>query len=68
MNNTLIDKLSRLKLEETSLKRNLDKRLSVSERTKTFNRLKEVLKQQEMIKFKLKLQKEMENEKFRKEI
>lgn len=68
MNNTLIDKLSRLKLEETSLKRNLDKRLSVNERTKTFNRLKEVLKQQEMIKFKLKLQKEMENDKFRKEI
>lgn len=68
MNNTLIERLSRLKMEESSLKRNLDKRLNIAERTATFNRLKEVLKEEEMIKFKLKLQKEMENDKFRKKV
>lgn len=60
MNDTLIDKLSRLKMEEASLKRSLDKNLSIEMRTKNFNRLKEVLKEEEMVKFKLKIRKEME--------
>lgn len=68
MNDTLIDKLSRLKMEEASLKRALDKNLTVETRTRTFNRLKEVLKEKEMVKFKLKVKKEMENEKLREKI
>ena len=68
MNDTLIDKLSRLKMEEASLKRALDKNLTVEMRTRTFNRLKEVLKEKEMVKFKLKVRKEMNDEKSRKTI
>ena len=36
MNNTLIEQLSRLKLEESALKRALDKNLSAKERKKNF--------------------------------
>jgi hypothetical protein len=68
MNDTLIDKLSRLKMEEASLKRALDKNLTVEMRTRTFNRLKEVLKEKEMVKFKLKVRKEMNDEKSRETI
>lgn len=59
MNNTLIEQLSRLKLEESALKRALDKNLSAKERKKTFDRLKFVLNEQKKIKFKIHLEKEM---------
>lgn len=59
MNNTLIEQLSRIKMEETALKRGLDKNLSNTERTKLFNRLKEVKKQKEALKFKIELERKM---------
>lgn len=59
MNNTLIEQLSKLKLEEVAVKRGLDKNLSNTERTKMFNRLKEIKKKQETIKFKLELERKM---------
>ena len=65
MNNTLIEQLSRLKLEETALKRRLDKKLSSTERKISFDRLKEVKKLQEKIKFKIQLERKMLDEKFR---
>lgn len=65
MNNTLIEQLSRLKMEETAVKRGLDKNLSNKERTKMFNRLKEIKAKQKVIKFKLELERKMKNEKFR---
>jgi hypothetical protein len=65
MNNTLIEQLSRLKLEETALKRRLDKKLSSTERKNSFDRLKEVKKLQEKIKFKIQLERKMLDEEFR---
>lgn len=65
MNNTLIEQLSRLKLEETALKRRLDKKLSSTERKFSFDRLKEVKKLQEKIKFKIQLERKMLDEEFR---
>lgn len=65
MNNTLIEQLSRLKLEETALKRRLDKKLSSTERKISFDRLKEVKKLQEKIKFKIQLERKILDEKFR---
>ena len=59
MNNTLIDQLSRLKMEEVAVKRGLDKNLSSKERTKMFNRLKEIKAKKEIIKFKLELERKM---------
>lgn len=70
MNNELIDKLSKLKLEESCLKRNLDMNyLDLELRTKIFKRIKENKKEIELVKFKIRLEKEMKkNEKFREEI
>jgi hypothetical protein len=65
MNNTLIEQLSRLKLEETALKRRLDKKLSSTERKISFDRLKEVKKLQEKIKFKIQLERKILDEEFR---
>lgn len=65
MNNTLIEQLSKLKLEETALKRRLDKKLSSTERKISFDRLKEVKKLQEKIKFKIQLERKILDEKFR---
>lgn len=59
MNNTLIEQLSKLKLEEVAVKRGLDKNLSNKERTKMFNRLKEIKKKKEAIKFKIELERKM---------
>jgi hypothetical protein len=59
MNNTLIEQLSKLKLEEVAVKRGLDKNLSNKERTKMFNRLKEIKKKQESIKFKIELERKL---------
>ena len=63
MNDKLIDELSRLKLEETSLKRCLDRAFyDYDKRTELFNRIKEIKKEIEQIKFKLRLEKEMKND------
>ena len=65
MNNTLIEQLSKLKMEETALKRRLDKKLSSTETKKSFDRLKEVKELQEKVKFKIKLERKILDEKFR---
>ena len=65
MNNTLIEQLSRLKLEETALKRRLDKQLSSTERKKSFDRLKQVISEEKRIKFKIQLERKIQSEKFR---
>lgn len=60
MNNELIEKLSKLKLEENCLKRNLDVNYLDSElRTKLFKRIKENKKEIQLVKFKIRLEKEM---------
>lgn len=68
MNNTLIEQLSKLKMEEVALKRRLDKKLSNAERKKSFDRLKEVMNQEKKIKFKIQLERKMLNEEFRENI
>lgn len=63
MNNELIDKLSKLKLEKTSLKRNLDRNYyNVEVRTRLFRRIKVVDNEISKVKFKLRLEKEKEND------
>ena len=65
-NNELIEKLSNLKLEETSLKRELDKRYgNIEIRTKLFNRIKAIKKEKAKIEFMIKVNKEIKNEKSR---
>lgn len=65
-NNKLIEELSKLTLEEKSLKRNLDKYSNKSlTRTKIFYRLNEVKSEINKIKFKIKLEKELKDEKSR---
>ena len=69
MNNDLISKLSNLKLEENNIRRNIDKfYLDNKMRTRLFKRLKENSKEQEMIKFKMRLEKKIKNEKLRENI
>ena len=70
MNNSeLIDVLSKLQLEEASLKRNLDiKYCDKKTRTLLFNRLREIKKEKEIINFKLRVEKEIRNEKSRENI
>jgi len=64
--NELIDKLSRLKLEEISLKRSLDIYYRDEKaRTRVFNKIKKIKKEIAQINFKLSLEKEMNNEKSR---
>lgn len=61
--NELIEKLSNLKLEEKNLKRVLDVYYrDENMRTKAFNKIKKVKKEIEQIKFKLKLEREINNE------
>lgn len=69
-NDELIEKLSKLRLEENCLKRNLDiNYLDEEIRTKIFKRIKENKNEIELVKFKIRLEKEMKkNEKFREEI
>ena len=68
-NNELIDILSKLHLEEASLKRNLDiKYCDEKTRTKLFKRLKEIKKEIEKINFKLRVKKEIKNEKSREDV
>lgn len=66
MNDTLIDKLTKLELEEKCIKRNLDRYYrNENDRSRLFYRLKDIKKEKEQIKFKLRLKKEMKNEEFR---
>ena len=59
-NNELIEKLSKLKLEETSLKRELDKRYNnLKIRTDLFNRIKTIKREKEKIEFMIKVNKEI---------
>lgn len=65
-NNELIDVLSKLQLEEKSLKRNLDiNYCDEKTRTKLFTRIKEIKKEMDKINFKLRIEKEIRNEKSR---
>lgn len=64
--NELISKLSKLKMEETSLKRSLDVYyMDDKARTRAFNKIKKIKKEIAQINFKLSLEKEMNNEKSR---
>lgn len=59
-NNDLIEQLSNLKLEEKSLKRNLDRfYYDVDARTKLFERIEENKKEINNIKFKIRLEREI---------
>lgn len=64
-NDELIEKLSKLELERNYLKRNLDMNyLDMELRTKIFNRIKQNKKEIELVKFKIRLEKELrKNEK-----
>ena len=60
MSKELIDKLSKLKLAEANLKRTLDtKSFSHKGKSKIFNELDNIKKEIELVKFKLKLEKEL---------
>lgn len=60
MNNELIEQLSKLKLEYSCLKRNLDRYYCDEEaRTKLFYRIKDVKKKIDNINFKLRLEREL---------
>ena len=63
-NDELIEQLSNLKLEEKCIKRNLDKMfIDIEERKRMFSKLRENKRNQEQIKFKIRLEREMRNEK-----
>lgn len=63
MNNELINQLSKLKLEETALKRHIDRNYyNVETRTKLFMRLKDVQNEIGRVKFKIRLEKEKKYE------
>ena len=62
MSKELIDKLSKLKMSENSLKRTLDTKNFSKEKSKIFDQLQEIKKEIELIKFKLRLEKEIKNE------
>lgn len=62
MNNSLISQLSKLKLQKSCIKRNLDRNYYDAKiREKMFNELKEVNKEIDRIKFKIMLEKEKKN-------
>ena len=64
MNDKLIEQLSKYRLEETSIKRELDRNYrSDVIRTRMFKRLKFIKKEQERLKFRLRLEKEIKNDK-----
>lgn len=63
MNNELINQLSKLNLEKSSLKRNLDRNYYNTEiRTKMFIRIKAIDKEINKVKFMLRLEKEKKND------
>lgn len=60
MNDKLIDKLTKLELEEKCIKRNLDRYYrNENDRTRLYKRLQEIKKEKEQVKFKLRLEKEL---------
>ena len=62
-NNELIDKLSNLQLQETSLKRQIDNNdWNKEERTRLFNKLNKTREEIEKTKFKLSLERKIKNE------
>lgn len=69
-NNDLIEKLSNLEMQKKSILRELDRVYNNFElRTKRFNEVKEIKKEIEQIKFKIRLEKELrKDEKFREEV
>lgn len=63
MNNELINQLSKLTLEESALKRHIDRNYyNLEMRTKLFIRLKDVRNEIEKVKFKIRLEKEKKYE------
>lgn len=63
MNNELIEKLSNLKLEESNIKRNLDKYYcNEAVRTRLFIKLDKIKKEIKKVKFKLELERKLKNE------
>lgn len=59
-NNELIERLSILKLQEKNLLRVLDRVYNdLDKRTRVFNQIKEIKKETESIKFKIRLEREM---------
>lgn len=59
-NNELIERLSILKLQEKNLLRVLDRVYNdLDKRTRVFNQIKEIKKEIESIKFKIRLEREM---------
>lgn len=63
MNNELINQLSKLTLEETALKRNIDRNYyNVEVRTSLFKRLQEVQAEIKKVKFMIRLEKEKRND------
>lgn len=63
-NEKLIEKLSKIKLEETSIKRELDRYYrNDAIRTRMFKRLKQIQKEKEQINFKLRIERLMRNDK-----
>lgn len=66
MSDKLIDKLSNLDLEEKSVKRGLDRYYrNENDRSRLYKRLQEIKREKEQVKFKLRLEKELRNEKSR---
>lgn len=64
MHDKLIEQLSNLELEEKSVKRGLDRYYTDKKyRERLFTKLKKIREDKEYVKFKLRLHKEMENEK-----
>lgn len=69
MKDELLDRLTILSLEEKSIRRNLDSRcFNKTERANNFKKLEEVQKEIKKVKFKLKMERELKNEKFREKI
>lgn len=63
MNNELINELSKLTLEEKALKRNLNRNYyNVKTRNKLFNELELVNKEIKKVKFKIRLEREKNND------
>jgi len=61
--NELISKLSKLKMEETSLKRSLDVYyMDDKARTRAFNKIKKIKREIDKLNFKLRIEKEINNE------
>ena len=62
MNDRYIEQLSKLQLEEKHLKRCLDIRYyNKEQRSAFFNRIKEIRKEMEQLKFKIRFEKEINN-------